>query len=393
MHWPLALVQLFFTLAWTVYVIFLPGLLARAGIEAAWLPWILIADQLLFAVADVAVGLWLDRNERFLQMAGDWLAGLVLAACALFALLPFLAGAMPAGLFVSALFAWVICSSVLRVPPLVMLARYATPQQPASLASPVAAYLFGLGVAGALAPYLTVWLKNRDPLLPFIIASVSLAVTTQALRGALNTRAASAAPAARTRAPARMTIGVPLLVGVALFAFGMQIHAAANSAKLFARVAPAVPLDWLMPLFWAGFSVAMFPASWWLARRAARPQAMAAAALWPAGMAGGIALMICATAPALPLLVALQIIAGGAWAVVFLAALAAAAEQGRGGREGGWIGATLALLALATVGRIVLVLAAAPGTPLAGQLPWLSGILWLSGAALLWRASAGRTGK
>ena len=67
MHWPIALVQLFFTLGWTVYVIFLPGLLKVAGIDISWLPWILIIDQLLFAVADVATGIrayatWLART-------------------------------------------------------------------------------------------------------------------------------------------------------------------------------------------------------------------------------------------------------------------------------------------------------------------------------------------
>ena len=45
MVWRLALVQLFFTLGWTVYVIFLPGLFRQAGIDVAWLPWVLIADQ------------------------------------------------------------------------------------------------------------------------------------------------------------------------------------------------------------------------------------------------------------------------------------------------------------------------------------------------------------
>ena len=77
MHWPIALVQFFFTLGWTVYVIFLPGLLKLAGIDAAWLPWVLIVDQLLFAAADLATGIWLDRSERLLRMAGNGLTTLV----------------------------------------------------------------------------------------------------------------------------------------------------------------------------------------------------------------------------------------------------------------------------------------------------------------------------
>ena len=373
MHWPFALVQFFFTLGWTVYVIFLPGLLKLAGIDAAWLPWILIVDQLLFAAADLATGIWLDRSEQFVRATGNWLTGLVLAACAVFMLLPFLAHAMPAWLFVAALFVWVICSSVLRVPPLVLLAKYATPRQPARMTTPVAAYLFGIGVAGAVAPYLTVLLKNRDPLLPFVLASVALAVTTLALRHQLIKPALLTPPTTPTpqavsltalNASTKATIALPLLIAVGLFAFGMQIHAAVNSAKLFIRIAPGVPLEWLMPLFWAGFSVAMFPVSQWLARGSDHhgiPCGSAGRALWLAGLLGGMALVACATAPTLPILIALQIVAGAAWAVVFLAAITAAAELGRTGHEGKWIGAILALFALASRSFVPLPAVPPPG--------------------------------
>ena len=392
MHSSLAFVQLFFALGWTVYVIFLPGLLKLAGIDAGWLPWILIIDQLLFAAADVATGVWLDRSEHFMRTAGNWMTALVLGSCAVFVFLPLLAQSMPPWLFVLALFVWVICSSVLRVPPLVLLARYSTPQQPATLRSPVAAYLFGLGVAGAVAPYLTVLLRNRDPLLPFVLASVALAVATLALRRQLIKPASATPPATHPTASSGLSSALPLLIAVGLFAFGIQLHAAVNSAKLFTRIAPGVPLEWLMPLFWAGFSVAMFPASHWLARGAAhagRTDPAGANVLSLAGLIGGVALVACVIAPALPLLIALQIVVGAAWGVVFLAAIAAAAELGRAGREGGWIGATLALIALATVGRIVLVLAISPansgavGNALAAQLPWATGVAWLVAAAVL----------
>lgn len=398
MHWPLALVQFFFTLGWTVYVIFLPGLLKLAGIDISWLPWILIVDQLLFAAADLATGFWLDRSEEFLHRAGTWLTALVLAACALFVMLPIfatsLAQAVP-GLFVAALFVWVILSSVLRVPPLVLLAKFATPQHAATMTTPVAAYLFGIGVAGALAPYLTVFLKSRDPLLPFVVASAALAVTTLALRRQLSKPAAApalVAPAMRSTPAGKLTIRFPLIVAVTLFAFGMQIHAAINSARLFIRLAPELPLEWLMPLFWGAFSVTMFPAARWLARSAdaAGNNAAAVSALWGAGLIGGIALAVCATATKLPVLIVGQIVAGAAWALVFLAAIAMATELGRSGREGQWIGAFIALLAVATVGRIVLVLTVSPadsgvfGKMIGGQLPWISAVSWLLGATVLW---------
>jgi len=326
---------------------------------------------------------------------------MVLAACAVFALLPFLAQGTPAWLFVPILFVWVICSSVLRVPPLVLLAKCAIPQRPASMSSPVAAYLFGLGVAGAVAPYLTVVLKNRDPLLPFVLASVALAVTALALRRDLVKRVSLAAPIARSTPSTKLTVALPLLIAVGLFAFGMQLHAAVNSAKLFARVAPGVPLEWIMPLYWAGFSVAMFPASMWLARKTVQTGSRggsATNALWPAGLVGGIALVACGTAPPFPLLMALQLVAGAAWAMVFLAAISSAAELGRAGREGRWIGATLALIALATVGRIVLVWALLPGNSgaagsvIVAQLPWVTGVAWLVGTGVLGLMLARRHG-
>ena len=403
MNWPIACVQLCFTLGWTVYVIFLPALLTRAGIDASWLPWILIVDQLLFAAADLAFGIWMDRSVQFFQKVATWLTALVLLSCAGFAALPFLAQLLPAWFFVCALFLWVLCSSVLRVPPLAMLGKFAVPSQPDTLHTPVAAYLFGLGIAGAIAPYLTVLLKHRDPLLPFIVASVALAVATLVLRRALVSAGAASSPsgmsgtiAAGTATPmpptARRAIARPLLIAIALFALGMQIHAGVNSAKLFTTAAPGVPLEWLMPLFWAGFSVAMFPVSVWLTRHArhdTQADVPPTHFLWLAGVLGGVALVGCATQPTLPLLIALQIIAGAMWAAVLLAAITSATLIGRTGREGGWIGAAMALLALAAVGRIALVLAIAPGTSsdagrwIADALPWLSGGAWLFAAAVL----------
>lgn len=410
MNWPIACVQLCFTLGWTVYVIFLPALLTRAGIDASWLPWILIVDQLLFAAADLACGIWMDRSVQFFRKVATWLTALVLLSCAGFAALPFLAQSLPAWFFVCALLGWVLCSSVLRVPPLAMLGKFAVPSQPETLHTPVAAYLFGLGIAGAIAPYLTVLLKNRDPLLPFIVASVALAMATLVLKRALvragtasSHAAGSGTIATRTATlmppTARSAIARPLLIAIALFALGMQIHSGVNSAKLFTKAAPGVPLEWLMPLFWAGFSVAMFPVSVWLTRHAqcdTQSVVPPTQILWLAGALGGAAFVVCAMQPTLPLLIALQIIAGAMWAAVLLAAITSATMIGRTGREGGWIGATMALLAMATVGRIALVLAIAPGTSsdtgrwIADAMPWLSGGAWLLAAAVLMAFAARR---
>ena len=389
MHWPLAIVQLFFTLGWTVYVIFLPGLLKRAGIEASWLPWILIADQLIFAAADLAMGIWLDRSLQLFRRLGNWLTASVLVSCVVFASLPLLADYLPAWLFVPALFVWVLASSVLRVPPLVMLSKFAAPHEPNSMSLPVGSYLFGLGVAGALAPYVTVVLKNRDPMLPFVIASIALALAAVLLRAQLASRANEVVAVPPTPTATTIPMALPLLFAVAFFAFGIQIHGAVNSAKLFLRAAPGVGLEWLMPLFWAGFSVVMLPTSIWLARARDGAAATARLAIWLGGLVGGGALLATALAPSLALLVTLQIAAGAAWGVVFLAALSLAAALGKSGREGGLIGAMLALMALAAVARIALVLLLAPGggggsTDIAAMLPWATGAAWLLAVSVLW---------
>ncbi len=57
----LGLVQWVFALTWTLYVAFLPQLAAGAGIERKWVIWLLLFDQLLFTLMDLALGLAADR--------------------------------------------------------------------------------------------------------------------------------------------------------------------------------------------------------------------------------------------------------------------------------------------------------------------------------------------
>ena len=52
----LAFVQFFFTITWTVYVIFLPKLAAQAGIPKTAIPYILLLDQIIFVFMDFAMG-------------------------------------------------------------------------------------------------------------------------------------------------------------------------------------------------------------------------------------------------------------------------------------------------------------------------------------------------
>src|SRR5436853_2300994 len=112
-----------------MYVIYLPQLAQNAGIGREWVPWILVADQLVFAAMDVVTGFWVDRVRAALGRFGGWiLAGTVLSSVGFLAL-PY-AGASASVLLV-AITIWALTSSALRSPPWALLSRYAaTPTIP-----------------------------------------------------------------------------------------------------------------------------------------------------------------------------------------------------------------------------------------------------------------------
>src|SRR4029450_11649232 len=82
----MALVQFLFVTTWTVYAIYLPKLLADAGLPPAWTPWILIFDQVVFMATDILVGL--RAHQRPCARLGPVIVGLTAASCLAFMLLP-----------------------------------------------------------------------------------------------------------------------------------------------------------------------------------------------------------------------------------------------------------------------------------------------------------------
>src|SRR5215470_15483898 len=88
----LAVLQFLFTLGWTVYAIFLPQLAGAVGIPRAWVIWILLADQVIFAVTDYAMGVAADKLARLVGVIGRMVAWLTAISCAAFLALPFIAG-------------------------------------------------------------------------------------------------------------------------------------------------------------------------------------------------------------------------------------------------------------------------------------------------------------
>jgi hypothetical protein len=372
----LAVVQFLFTTTWTVYVIFLPRLAAQAGIGKDVVVFILMMDQVIFAFMDFAAGAMADRVARVVGRLGYIVLGATLVSCLAFLLLPFAAPQGPAWLFIALTILWSATSSALRAPPLALIGKYA--HQP-SVPWLAALSLFGLGVAGAFAPYLTVALRDVDARSPFVVASVALALATLGIVWAernLATGAAGPVPVAATTVNSAQRV-FWFLFGAVLLGLGFQVHFALNSAPQFLRFATAADLEYLMPVFWIGFNLLMLPATM------ATQRFGGLAVMGIGATIGAIAAYLASNAASLNLLVILQFIAGGAWGGVLMSAVAAALAIGHTGREGQVSGALFAALAVAAFARIAMVAAQLDkSAQIAPLLKWLPVAAW-GGAGLL----------
>lgn len=385
----IAVVQCLFVTTWTVYAVYLPQLLESAGLPRAWAPWILLLDQLVFLAADIATGVFADRVQRTLGRIGPWIVGATALSCLAFLLLPLAArsGSAASGGMLALTLVWTLSSSALRAPPWVLLGRYAA--RPA-LPWLNALTLLGLAAGSAVAPYLGVLLKGVDPRLPFALSSLTLLATTVGLvqvERALARRRSAPLPAEITQIPRVGGAGhAAWMLGVLLLAAAYQAQVFVNAAPHYLRFAAPSALEWLLPLFWVGFGVAMLPGAA-LCRVFGALPTMAASAL-----CGAAAALASAAAVSLPWLVAAQLAAGAAWGGMLLAMFASAAERGRSGREGLSLGTMFAMLALATLLRIGAVLAGVQADATrAAALAWMPAALWGAGGvlvALLARRSA-----
>ncbi len=377
----LGVVQFFFAATWIVYVLYLPQLVAQAGMDKSATAWILMADQLVFVFADYASGVAADRVARTLGRIGPWVLGATLVSCAAFLALPFVApGASPA-VFVAVIMVWAVTSSALRAPPLALVGKYAAkPAQPIL----VGLSLLGLGIANALQPYLGLSLRGIDPRIPFALSSAALALVTVGLVLAERKlgRAAEpggAEPASSAAAPPAAGGPAPVLIAAALLAaLAFQVHVFIDSAPLYLRQAPKEQLPMLSPVFWIGFNLGMLPLS-------------LATKRWPAARVMGVSALVAAlasglatAAPNLSLLVATQFVAGAAWAGVIIAAFAWALARGGAGRAGAFAGAISSVLALATLARMGSVAAGWPKAPgLSDALAWWPVVGWLAASTVV----------
>ena len=371
-----AFVQLFFTLTWTIYVIFLPKLAAQAGIPKQYVVYILLLDQLVFIVMDVAMGVMADRVAQVLGKLGYIVLAVTLGSCLAFLLLPFAAPEGAAWLFIMLTFLWAASSSALRAPPFTLLGKYAPPPSVPWLS---ALSLFGLGVAGAISPYLTIVLRDLDPRIPFAASSLALALTTAGIIWGERTLA-KGAPAAVTAATAPKPNApvVGFFIAVLLLGLGFQIHFSLNSAGQYLKLAKPDELPYLMPVFWIGFNLLMLPASLATKRYGGIAVTAAGALLAAIGAIGAL------YASNLDALVALQFIAGGGWGLVLMSAFAAAIAIGHTGREGKLTGGLFALLAVAAFARIGIVAAELNKDPqYLAAFAWAPVVMWTAGGLLL----------
>ena len=363
-------VQFLFGTTWTLYVIYLPQLAQSAGIGREWVPWILVADQLVFAAMDVVTGFWVDRVRLALGRFGGWiLAGSVVSAGAFLAL-PY-AGAS-SSLLLAAIALWAITSSALRSPPWALLSRYAATPSIPWLSTLV---LTGTAVASAIAPYLGVALRGVDPRVPFIVSTLTLLATLVGLM--LAEKRLPANPRAEPK-PLPPVATPALFVALLLLALGFQVHFSLSSAQRYVQFAPREQLPYLMPVFWIGFNLLMFPAAR-VVKRLGVAEAMALAAAL-----GALAMLLTVFAPGLAVLVAAQFLSGGCWGAASVAAYSAAVALGRTGREGRFLGTLFAVLAVAVAVRLALAGSGmAQGHFFSVLQPWLPQTLWLCGALLL----------
>jgi Major Facilitator Superfamily len=379
----LAILQLVFTLGWTTYLIYLPKLAADVGIAPSAVILILMMDQGIFTITDTLMGIAADKIAPFVGRLGLFVGMLAAISCAAFVALPFVAGVGKAAQFwlIALIVVWAITSSALRAPPLTLLGKYRAKPRIPFLSALV---MLGYGVAGAVSPYLGVVLLKHDARLPFVISSVVLLVTALGLSRL--ERSVAAEVATRPVKPAKPfgTIPVIFIAAMIILALGYQLHFAINSAPFYLRFAKPGDLQWLMPVFWIGFNIAMFPASVVVKHRGAL------IVMGVAGLMGALAILGAEIAGALNTLIAAQFIAGAAWGCMLMSAISAALAIGDSGAEGKVTGLVFSALALATFARMAAVAGGLQKLPdYAPLLHWAPVACWsVAGAGLLVIAAA-----
>jgi len=231
-----------------------------------------------------------------------------------------------------------------------------------------------------VSPYLGVVLRNQDARLPFVISSVVLLITALALssveRGLVR-KFPSKEPVEAAKPLGK--VPVIFIVSMVILALGYQLHFSINSGPYFLRFAKPDDLQWLLPVFWIGFNIAMFPASVVTKRRGGL------IVMGAAGLLGALAVLGAELAGNLDTLIVTQFIAGAAWGCMLMSAVSAALAIGDSAAEGKVVGLVFSALALATFARMAAVAGGLQKLPdYAPLLHWAPVACWsVAGAGLL----------
>ncbi len=401
------IVQCLLALSWTMYVLFLPGMLSDAGIAKRWLVYVLIGDQIVFAACDWAAGVYADRIATVWKRLGRvMLATTMLSSAALLAM-PWIAKGGSAVLLLGVIFVWAATSSALRAPVFSLLGRIQEDahedtredaQQDArevrrkagsraTRAGMVSMALVGISLAGAVGPYLTMLLKAVDNRLPIAVSAVALA-----LAGLWATRAeallpplsdvtdharASARSPTRAQSLLRRRRAWSLAGTVLVAAFGTQLVTAIVAQPLYRPFVGADAVLWVA-WFWVGFGLGLIPG----ARIAASTRSLVGAAI--AIAIAWIAFAIGASSASFAVLVAGTAIAGAGWGV-FSTVVFSSAVSLSGGRAsvrgaGTASGMVFSAIAIATLLRMVCTATGFAKTP---TIVWLPEIAWAFASVLL----------
>lgn len=358
-------VQCLSALTWIVYAALLAGLLSAAGVDPAWRPWILLADQVIFAVCDTLAGVWLDGAAAATRRLGGVLLGATCVSTVTFLALPWLTDAP--GVMLACIAVWAVASSALRAPLPRLLGRHASLPDRPGLAS---FFALGTGLAGLLAPGAMRALAREGSRAAFALTSLTLWLLVAMLfvteRSQGEARTESAKP---MEAPPR---ALPMALGATfLTTLGAQVYSTFAVTAALRRVAGAAEAAGLAVVFPLGVALAAVGAAA-TKRFGAERTGAAACALAGSGAA------VTGAAGAKEAVVGAVLAAGVGWGAALSATLTAVSALAPRERVARWTGAWFAAQALATAVRMGAGMAAEHVTEGSA----------CAGAALAWGAAA-----
>jgi hypothetical protein len=327
-----------------------------------------------------------DKVEKAIGRLGPIILTFNAISCLAFIALPFVAnlgGADATGmqiLWITLLVIWIATSSVLRAPPVVLLMKYAAKPQVPRLAALI---LLGLALGGAISPYLGLVLKEISPYIPFILTGATLWLTTLGLVWIERMPREKAAYTPPKPVPNQFFWPILLsLLGASVFlGLGFQIHYFFNAKASFLQFADKEYLMWLLPVFWIGFKMLVFPGSSF-ARRFGAINIMSI--ITPVAVLGTSLVALSGT---LNMLIVAQFMTGAAWGILFMCGITASLSLGQGGREGRVLGLWFSMLSITAFIRVILALNdfnPKKSPELALFFDWFPAILWGIASILLY---------